>query len=339
MVHRNLNDPKKFPFYVYVHRRDDTGEIFYVGKGSRLKEDRPFKRAFDESNGRSNFWKGVVSKAGGRVVEIVGVLPTEEGAFVLEKALIRHYRRRSDGGTLVNLTEGGDGVSGVISSPETIRKRSEGIRRVFERPEYLERCRDRLREMNQSPERRAQVSSEAKDRWASPGYRERLSQSMRRAQGVPERKERASHTSTLRWQDPLYRDKVLTALASFRAKDPERAKRGLSVGHTLSKTPEFRAKTAERTRKMWENPAFRERRSQQAKASMQDPEFRAKAVKNLTAGVSRRRPVCDIVTGEVFPSAKAAARSVGFSYVHVIDMLNGKYPNKTNLRFVEPKNN
>jgi len=42
--------------YIYLHRRNDTGEVFYVGKGTG-------KRA-TETHSRNSHWHNVVNKAG-----------------------------------------------------------------------------------------------------------------------------------------------------------------------------------------------------------------------------------------------------------------------------------
>lgn len=95
-------------FLTYIHRRNDTGAVFYVGKGSH-------RRAHEE-RGRSAYWTRVVAKHG-YSVEIVAPWRTEQEAFDHEVFLIVCFR--SMGAPLVNLTNGGDGMSGHRHSPET----------------------------------------------------------------------------------------------------------------------------------------------------------------------------------------------------------------------------
>ena len=87
----------KNEFYVYFHLKEDTGEIFYVGKGKN-------KRAFSR-HGRNNYWLKVV---------IVKESLTNEDACELEKQYIKEFGRSDNGGILVNMTDGGDGVIGSI---------------------------------------------------------------------------------------------------------------------------------------------------------------------------------------------------------------------------------
>lgn len=112
---KSSESPKKY--YIYAHIRNDNGEIFYIGKGMGKRA-----KALD---GRNPLWQNVVKKAGGYKVEIIATCNTEKYAFLLEKILIKHYGRRDNGtGILVNMTDGGEGVSGAIVGGETRKKLS-----------------------------------------------------------------------------------------------------------------------------------------------------------------------------------------------------------------------
>ena len=92
-------------FYVYVHRKKTTGEVFYVGKG---KGNRAWSK-----KGRNDHWNRVAKKYG-FTVEIHTNDIQEWYAFELERELIAYYGRVQDGtGTLVNYTDGGEGPSGL----------------------------------------------------------------------------------------------------------------------------------------------------------------------------------------------------------------------------------
>lgn len=89
-------------FYVYLHRKKTTMEVFYVGKGTG---NRAWTR-----HGRSLFWKRVVEKHD-FTVEIVIAGLQEWFAFEYEKDLIAYYGMRKDNdGTLVNTSGGLDFV-------------------------------------------------------------------------------------------------------------------------------------------------------------------------------------------------------------------------------------
>ncbi len=100
-------------FYVYVHRKSDNNDVFYIGKGKG-------KRAYSR-HGRSVWWKSTVAKHG-FTCEIVEKGLSEQSAFDLEIELIKFYREC--GYKLCNMTDGGQGMSGNIASAETRAKLS-----------------------------------------------------------------------------------------------------------------------------------------------------------------------------------------------------------------------
>ena len=104
---------------VYEHIRNDTNEVFYVGIGEEEK------RAFNKHH-RSPYWKHIVNKVGYSVNIIYKDIDWED-ACKIEKLLIEKYGRKDLGlGNLVNMTDGGEGGSGVVVSEETRGKLSEG---------------------------------------------------------------------------------------------------------------------------------------------------------------------------------------------------------------------
>jgi hypothetical protein len=88
---------------VYTHIRKDSKEIFYVGIGKNKG------RAYSQSN-RNKHWRQIVTKVGYEVVIFKEDITWEE-ACILEKNLIKEYGRRDlMTGTLVNMTDGGEGI-------------------------------------------------------------------------------------------------------------------------------------------------------------------------------------------------------------------------------------
>lgn len=107
-------------FYVYAHCKPHSNLPFYIGKGRG-------KRAYTKE-GRNAFWKRLVNKHGFRV-EILFENLQEEHALLMESAFINMYGRRNVGtGILVNLTDGGEGMSGLSPSPETREKISNALK-------------------------------------------------------------------------------------------------------------------------------------------------------------------------------------------------------------------
>ena len=137
--------------YVYIHKRKTNDEVCYVGKGVQHRWSVVYNR--------NNYWKNVANKHG-VYCEIAANSLTESEAFILEKKLIElHGRIDQKTGTLVNLTDGGDGVSGYIYTPEQCKHKSElGKGRVH------------------SPETRAKMRIVQKGRIASEESKRKISE-------------------------------------------------------------------------------------------------------------------------------------------------------------------
>lgn len=127
-------------FYVYLHRRKTDNKVFYVGKGKG-------KRA-NSRHGRSDWWKRTVEKHG-RVVDIVFDNLSEEDAFQCERDTILEFRYF--GHPLVNMTDGGEGMSGHKPSAETLSKRAEKLRGKKRTPEQCKRISESITGRKLSP--------------------------------------------------------------------------------------------------------------------------------------------------------------------------------------------
>jgi hypothetical protein len=102
---------------VYIHKRLDTNEVFYVGIG------KDSKRAYTKSS-RNKHWHSIVKKAGYEVIILFDALSYEE-ASTKEKELIKQYGRADlKEGSLVNMIDGGDGTLGFVQSKEQLEKLS-----------------------------------------------------------------------------------------------------------------------------------------------------------------------------------------------------------------------
>jgi len=103
---------------VYQHRRLDTNQIFYIGIGN-TKRPHMIK-------GRNRWWKNITNKTN-YIIEILYENLMWDEACDIEKSLILFYGRQDlKTGILVNLTDGGDGISGNIRTIETRKKIAKG---------------------------------------------------------------------------------------------------------------------------------------------------------------------------------------------------------------------
>jgi len=95
-------------YYVYEWIRLDTNKPFYVGKGKD-------KRCYIKKRGNNKHFNNIV-KAVKTKVNILKENLTEKEALDLEKQYIKEYKNK--GIPLVNLTNGGEGVSGYKATEE-----------------------------------------------------------------------------------------------------------------------------------------------------------------------------------------------------------------------------
>ena len=110
--------------YVYRHVRLDKNEVFYIGIGSDSKGK--YKRAFEDSH-RNPHWHNIVKH--GYEVEIMLDDLTWEEACKKEVEFIKLYGRKDlNEGTLVNMTDGGEGIIGCVVTEETRKKLSKSFK-------------------------------------------------------------------------------------------------------------------------------------------------------------------------------------------------------------------
>lgn len=95
--------------YVYRHIRLDTNQVFYIGIGN----DSKYKRSFSKHN-RNKHWHNIVNKTAIEIDILFDDIDYDE-AKNKEIEFILLYGRRDFGlGTLVNMTNGGEGCLGII---------------------------------------------------------------------------------------------------------------------------------------------------------------------------------------------------------------------------------
>jgi hypothetical protein len=107
----------KSDFYIYTHSDPITGVVKYVGKGSKNRAFNLYKRY-----GKHKSWIISLRKKNESPLITISINNlNEENAFLLEKELIEFLRDLSC--PLLNLTNGGEGPSGLTFSPEEIERR------------------------------------------------------------------------------------------------------------------------------------------------------------------------------------------------------------------------
>lgn len=105
---------------LYRHIRLDTNVPFYIGIGSNKK------RAYNKV-GRNNYWKSIVNKT---EYEIDIIFDDVDYDWVKKKEIefIDLYKRKIDGGTLCNITLGGEGANGYCHTEQAKIKMGQASR-------------------------------------------------------------------------------------------------------------------------------------------------------------------------------------------------------------------
>lgn len=187
-------------FCVYVHSRLSSGEPFYVGKGRRSRHC--------ETRRRNAHWNNIVAKDGGFHSSVIVRGIDNELAQLAEIELINKYRRI--GVVLANLTDGGEGITGLKRSPE-----------------FCKRLGDFHRGKTISPEARAKISLAGKGRPSNrrgvtlaPEVREKIAVKLRGKKLSPEHKANVSRAMRGREGRPITSEQRAKMVAGLRAKGP-----------------------------------------------------------------------------------------------------------------------
>lgn len=104
---------------VYRHIRNDNSKVFYIGIELDSDKRKAIGLRSNKKTGRSKFWSNVANKVGYKI-EIIHKDISNDLAKQIEIYLINFYGRKDlNLGSLVNLTNGGDGAVCKITSDET----------------------------------------------------------------------------------------------------------------------------------------------------------------------------------------------------------------------------
>lgn len=236
-------------FYVYILCRPN-GTPFYVGKGSN---GRIYDHEREARSGHRCHKCHVIRKvwrAGGDIHRyIVFTTDDEQEAFTYERETIALYGRE----TLANETDGGEGVSGWVPTPEETARKSAATRARYRDPAERAKTAALVRARYANPDERARTSERMKQALSGPAARARMSASVKARYADPDEREQARKNTTALWADPVERAKRLAKSA-----DPEvRAKQSASARAQRS-DPDYRARQSAKAKAAWARRKARE---------------------------------------------------------------------------------
>jgi len=176
---------------VYAHYRLDTGECFYIGKGTEKRA-----RAKD---GRNPIWKRIEAKAGKKVI-IVQFFEKEQDALDFEVDLIAKYNPKA------NITAGGEGVSGLIKTEEAKEKCRQSTLKLRKDKNWVENNLNNMREAVSKPESRNKIKAARKAFFENEQNRKHMS--IKQSEFIknnPERNTKRQQLSIEARQTPEYK--------------------------------------------------------------------------------------------------------------------------------------
>lgn len=175
-------------YYVYIYRRKDNGNVFYIGKGCN---NRDITIA-----GHNNYCRNIANKYG-CIIERIYENLTEQEALDLEEKTIKHYvydlnysialdndfelRDRSNEKFLCNHTLGGEGTIGThrMSDKEKEKRRNKflGDKNIAKRVDVREKLSKHAKENNSfaRTDVKEKIAKKTKERLNDPKVKEQRS--------------------------------------------------------------------------------------------------------------------------------------------------------------------
>lgn len=163
--------------YIYLHRRLDNNEVFYIGRGTVNKkasgkcDTNTYSRAFVKHTHNIQWLR--ITKKTSWSVEIIEDNLSWSDSINLEILYIKKYGRKNlNEGTLVNFTDGGEGSKNIIVSDKVrlIQKnRMSSESNPQKQIKNKIKLSKRMKEENpmKNPETKKKVSDSLKEMWSN----------------------------------------------------------------------------------------------------------------------------------------------------------------------------
>lgn len=171
---------------VYIHKRKDNDQVFYVGIGKT-------ERRVNSKDSRNEHWKNIAKKYGYTSTITHKDIIWEE-AITIEKYLIAFYGRNDLGlGSLVNKTDGGEGFINLSNdSIEIIRNKNIGRK-------HTDETKLKLKSYIRTDEHKQKLSDSHKGKRLSDDAKKHLSEINKNKIFSDETKKKLSEARKLYW--------------------------------------------------------------------------------------------------------------------------------------------
>jgi len=193
-----------FMAIVYIHRKLDDDNIFYIGISKNKR--RAFETFAKVGNRRNIVWKRVSDKHGVKV-EITHEDICWEEACSLEIYLINFWKEQ--GLHLANLTNGGEGVQGIVLTQDQIKKRVSYL--------HSEESKKRQKEAMSRLDVKAKQSKIQKKIYSNSELRKKQSEIQKIIQNTPQAKEKNRQRALKQFSNIEQRKKISNSLKEYYA--------------------------------------------------------------------------------------------------------------------------
>lgn len=123
-------------YFLYQHKRLDTNQIFYIGKGTKKVKGNVYHRAFTK-NSRNNYWLNIVNQTS-YIVEILEEFDNEQDCLKKETSLIESLGYSwNNTGTLCNMIKNDSEIK-YLARIGSSKKNSKQVHQYTLSGEYIQ---------------------------------------------------------------------------------------------------------------------------------------------------------------------------------------------------------
>lgn len=252
-------------FYVYVYRDPRPSknlQPIYVGKGVGDRAWQHWKKRVVKNPMFGSLLAKIRHMGLAPIIDIVFETEVEQEAFDEEVRLIALYGRRDlKKGTLVNKTDGGDGVRNFVVTDEFRATMRNATEKLWRDPAYVEKTQAAQIVAQNTPEAIAAKSANSKALWQEKGAQ--IAAAIKQTRSTSESRAKTSQKAKAMWADPEYHKEQT-------AKNQEIANR-----------PEVRAAKSSAVTNLWQDPEYRAR---QAASKTRAVELQSKPIEATFGG-------------------------------------------------------